>query len=578
MRKADPWPVRALLYPFRHIRWKIIAPFAVLTLLVAAIGSFMVTRLVSGSLEERFENQLTEASRVTADSVVRRERKHLEAVRSISFTQGVAAAAQERDREQLARLIEPIVANAGLERAEVLDADGERIYGVRLLDYKNFLFGPLQEPDDRGEWASVQHVLAGDSDESGDKYAGINITPDGHALYTAGPLYDGDRFVGVVLIGSLVETFLPVAKGEALADITLYKDDGSPIASTFATDASELEPRTGAFHEGAAREQVSLFGRDYDLLYSALIVRGEPQGYYSVALPLSFVFSANASTQSQLAVLFALATASVLFVGWFIARSITTPVTKLVLAANAVAGGDLQARSNVRGRDEIGALGVAFDAMTERLQKQHLSTIRALTSAIDARDPYTMGHSLRVGQLAVEIGRDLNVGSTLLQHLEIGGYLHDIGKIGVRDAVLLKPGDLTASEREAIERHPTIGLEILDAVELPREVLEFVGGHHEKLDGRGYPGRLSEGEIGVVPRIAAVADIYDALTTDRPYRAGMSVERAMEILCTEAEQGKLDPVVVRGLERVLPRWQQRLVEEAALKGYKLPTNGHVKAA
>jgi putative nucleotidyltransferase with HDIG domain len=578
MRKADVWPVRALLYPFRHIRWKIIAPFAVLTLLVAAIGSFMVTRLVSGSLEERFENQLTEASRVTADSVVRRERKHLEAVRSISFTQGVATAAQERDQAQLARLIEPIVANAGLERVEVLDADGDRVFGVRLLDYKNLLFGPIQEPDNRDQWRSVQHVLARDSDDSGDKYAGINNTADGHALYTAGPLYDGDRFVGVVLIGSLVETFLPVAKGEALADITLYTDDGAPIASTFATDASLPEPRAGALEKGPAREQLSLFGREYDLLYSPLIVRGEEQGYYSVALPLSFVFSANASTQSQLAVLFALATASVLFVGWFIARSITTPVTKLVAAANAVAAGDLQARSNVRGRDEIGVLGVAFDAMTERLQKQHLSTIRALTSAIDARDPYTMGHSLRVGQLSVEIGRELDVAPVLLQHLEVGGYLHDIGKIGVRDAVLLKPGELTLSEREAIERHPTIGLEILDAVDLPKEVLEFVGGHHEKLDGRGYPGGLSEHEIGVVPRIATVADIYDALTTDRPYRAGMSVERAIEILSAESEQGKLDRRMVQALERVLPAWQRRLANEPALKGYRLPTNGFVKAA
>lgn len=189
-----------------------------------------------------------------------------------------------------------------------------------------------------------------------------------------------------------------------------------------------------------------------------------------------------------------------------------------------------------------------------------------------------MGHSLRVGQLAVEMGTDLGLSPALIQHLEIGGYLHDIGKIGVRDAVLLKPGGLTTEEREAIERHPAIGLEILDAVDLPAEVLEFVGGHHEKLDGRGYPGHLHEKEIGVVPRIAAVADIYDALTTDRPYRAGMLVERAMEILYNEAEHGKLDVRMVQALERLLPRWQTRLAQEPVLKGYKLPSNGHVKAA
>jgi putative nucleotidyltransferase with HDIG domain len=380
------------------------------------------------------------------------------------------------------------------------------------------------------------------------------------------------------MIGSLVETLLPVAKGEALADVTFYDHDGNPVASTFAAESSELTPGAAGIAARAAREQRTVVGREYDFLYSPLVVRGETQGYYSVALPLSFMFSANASTQSQLAVLFALATAAVLFVGWFIARSITMPVTKLVAAANAVASGDLQARSGVRGEDEIGVLGQAFDSMTERLQRQHLSTIRALTSAIDARDPYTMGHSLRVGQLAVEMGTDLQLPAELIQHLEIGGYLHDIGKIGVRDAVLLKPGSLTVDEREAIERHPAIGLEILGAVDLPAEVLQFVGGHHEKLDGNGYPSGLHESEIGVVPRIASVADIYDALTTDRPYRAGMPVERAMGILYAESEQGKLDVRMVQSLERVLPRWQQRLASEPALKGYKLPSNGHVKAA
>ena len=125
---------------------------------------------------------------------------------------------------------------------EVLDADGNRVYAVRLLDYRNFLFGPIQEADDRDTWASVQHVLDGDADTDGDKFAGINRTDDGYALYTAGPLYDGDRFVGVVMIGSLLETFLPVAKGEALADITFYDDGGTPIASTFAGESVADEP------------------------------------------------------------------------------------------------------------------------------------------------------------------------------------------------------------------------------------------------------------------------------------------------------------------------------------------------
>jgi putative nucleotidyltransferase with HDIG domain len=207
--------------------------------------------------------------------------------------------------------------------------------------------------------------------------------------------------------------------------------------------------------------------------------------------------------------------------------------------------------------------------MTERLQKQNLATIRALTSAIDARDPYTMGHSLRVGQLAVEIGREVGLGPDRLQHLEIGGYLHDIGKIGVRDSVLLKPGALTPEERAAIEEHPTIGLQILDPVELAPDVIAFVGSHHEKLNGSGYPHHAAGAELSIVPRIAAVADIYDALTTDRPYRPGMAVGKAIQILHKEAAAGQLDLDVVGALERVIPRWTARLHSDPSLKGFRI---------
>jgi putative nucleotidyltransferase with HDIG domain len=185
-----------------------------------------------------------------------------------------------------------------------------------------------------------------------------------------------------------------------------------------------------------------------------------------------------------------------------------------------------------------------------------------------------MGHSLRVGQLAVEIGSEMGLGQNDLQHLEIGGYLHDIGKIGVRDAVLLKPGALDADERAAIERHPSIGLEILQGIDLAPEVIEFVGGHHEKLNGVGYPRHLHEHQLSVYPRIAAVADIYDALTTDRPYRAGMTPAKGLRILYEEADAGQLDREVVSALERVLPRWQQRLKDEPSLQGFRIeqPSN------
>jgi putative nucleotidyltransferase with HDIG domain len=230
----------------------------------------------------------------------------------------------------------------------------------------------------------------------------------------------------------------------------------------------------------------------------------------------------------------------------------------------------LTARSGVRTADEIGVLATSFDAMTERLQRQHISTVKALTAAIDARDPYTAGHSARVGHLAVQIGQRLGLPDSQLQHLEIGGYLHDIGKIGVRDNILLKSSRLTPEERDLMERHPRVGLEILQSVELPPEVISFVGGHHEKLDGTGYPGRKRGAEVTIVARIAAVSDIYDALTTDRPYRAGLTAQQALEIIDREAEEGRLDRRVVAALDFLIPSWERQRRTDPSLKGFHLP--------
>lgn len=571
------WAAERLLYPARHIRWKIIAPYLGLTIVLAAAGTYTATRLVTGPLEERFDNQLAEAARVTSDSIVRRERAHLEVVRAIAFTEGVASATRTESAARLRALIEPIAANKRAELVEVLDANGQRVLGIQLADPQSLEYERLDDPNDRATWPIAQSVLASNEDALGDKFAQIGQSPDGYALYTAGPIYDGDKLVGVVLVGSLLSSVLPASKGEALADITVYGFDGTPLATTFATAASadeaDLAPgdAAGAQFDAPAgmRERKDLFGREFDLLYGELVIRDQAVGVFSVALPSSFILTAGGSTRWQMGLLFALATGVVLLAGWALARSLTKPLLRLVGTARAVAGGDLTARSGVRTADEIGVLASSFDAMTERLQRQHLATVRALTAAIDARDPYTAGHSARVGHLAVQIGTNLGLPESQLQHLEIGGYLHDIGKIGVRDAVLLKEGQLTPQERELIEQHPRVGLEILKGVELAPDVIAFVGGHHEKLDGSGYPAGRQGEEVGIIARIASVSDIYDALTTDRPYRAGLDPQEALGMLQREAAEGRLDGQVVAALERLIPTWEWRRRTDPSLQGFRL---------
>jgi len=422
-------------------------------------------------------------------------------------------------------------------------------------------------------------VLRGETDQIGDKYAQIVETSDGFVLYTAGPIAAGGKLAGVVLVGTTLDSFVRQTKTAALADVTIYDFDGNLLASTFARpdEASTGEAPLGvgaqvlqdATAGTAVRENRSLWGRDYDLVYGRLQLRDQAVGLYSAGLPTDFMFSAGAATRTRVALLFGVGMAAVLGIGFFLAHRLTQPILRLVRTARVVTSGDLTARSGIRSGDEIGTLASSFDEMTGRLQRQHLATIKALTSAIDARDPHTMGHSVRVGQLAVMLGRHLRLEDSVLARLEIGGYLHDIGKIGIRDAILLKPGSLTPEERRVIEEHPRIGLAILDPVDLAREVIEFVEGHHERLDGSGYPHGATEGGVTTVARIAAVCDVYDAVTSERPYRGPMEPEAALAMLRSGA--GRLfDPQVVEALAAVLDEWTRRRASEPELQGFKLP--------
>jgi putative nucleotidyltransferase with HDIG domain len=563
----------AALFVPSHVRWKIVAPYIVLTLMVAGAGTFIATQFVTGPLEERFNNQLAEAARVASDSIVRKEREHLGIVRSMSFTSGVAERTKAGDAAGLRKLIEPLAANSKVEYVEVVGLDGQRILGLRLDDSSTLSYAPMTGSSDRSAIEVVPRVLRHEVDNQGDKFAQLVKLEDGVAFYTGGPIVDGlGDLVGVVLVGTSLETLLPAIKFEALADVTLYDLDGTILGSTFERASNDVDLEAAELREESGgltgvHEVRSVFERDFDLLYSELRIRGETVGLVSVALPSSFIASAGSTTQWTMTVMFAVATLAVIGIGALIARGVTAPLLMLVRAAQQVTEGDLTARSGVSGRDEVGELAQSFDTMTARLASQHLATIRALTTAIDARDPYTAGHSVRVGQLSLEIGRELELPSRDLQYLEIGGYLHDIGKIGIRDNVLLKPGHLTAEERAMIEEHPRIGLEIVQHVDLAQGVRDLVIGHHERLDGTGYPYGLDAEAISIFARIGAVADTFDALVTDRPYREGFTIEESMSILKKEVAAEHLDERVVQGLIHVLPKWGRRLRSEPELRGF-----------
>ncbi len=176
-----------------------------------------------------------------------------------------------------------------------------------------------------------------------------------------------------------------------------------------------------------------------------------------------------------------------------------------------------------------------------QLKQQNLETIAALAASIDARDPYTAGHSLQVMRYAVRLGEVVGLERDRIEALRYGGLLHDIGKIGVPDAILLKPARLSLEEMEIMRAHAVIGVEIVRGIKALRAVLPIIRHHHERIDGAGYPDGLSGDQIPLEARIMAIADAYDTMTSDRAYRRAMSQDEAIaELRCGRATQWDAD--------------------------------------
>lgn len=175
----------------------------------------------------------------------------------------------------------------------------------------------------------------------------------------------------------------------------------------------------------------------------------------------------------------------------------------------------------------------------------------ALAMTIEARDPSTRGHCERLAQYAVQLGRALGLPQPDLDALHRGGYLHDVGKVGVPDAVLLKPGPLTSPEFAQMQRHSEIGDSLCAPLQSLRHVRPVIRSHHERLDGSGYPDGLRGDAIPLLAQIVGIVDVYDALTTERPYRAALSPETAVRHLMVDVQQGKFSGTLVDAFLKTL---------------------------
>ncbi len=262
-----------------------------------------------------------------------------------------------------------------------------------------------------------------------------------------------------------------------------------------------------------------------------------------------------------------------LIVAVFASKWITRPIDHLARAARAIAARDFSVRANVRNRTEIGELAQGFNIMAEDIQQYisslkrasdenrqlFIDSIEMVAAAVDAKDPYTKGHSARVSRYSVMLAREIGLNEQEIERVRASATLHDVGKIGVDDHVLKKPGVLTDEEFELMKRHTIIGFEIVRQVQQLADTLPGIRWHHESLDGSGYPDGIRGDEIPLLVRIIAVADTFDAITTDRPYQAGRDFPSALEILKKHAGT-RYDPIVMDALHSVYEKGHLRKYE------------------
>ncbi len=260
-----------------------------------------------------------------------------------------------------------------------------------------------------------------------------------------------------------------------------------------------------------------------------------------------------------------------IMVSIYAARRITNPLQVLTQSSRAIARGDFSRRVELDSRTEIGELATTFNTMSQELERYvedlkraaeenhalFLGSIQMLAGAVDEKDPYTRGHSDRVTRYSLQLAREMQLDEDFLQVLRISAQLHDVGKIGIEDHILKKPGALTPEEFEVMKTHTTKGANLLRPVTQLKDMLPGIELHHESLDGRGYPYGLKGDEIPLLARVIAVADTFDALTTNRPYQRAYEPKEALKIIHSLAGK-RLDPQAVAAITAVYERGEIRV--------------------
>lgn len=547
------------------IRLKVTIPFLFLALIIAIVGAYIVTQLVFDTIEERFINQLIETGKIAAEWMVKEEAELLETLRLVSHTEGISSALKNGDAEELRSIAYPILLNASVDALEILDLNGKSVLSVRhreqgLPEDYEFSSGDVSFQD----WEIFDQVIEQKSDDQGDKFAGIASAEWGDFLYISGPVRDQEnQIIGVILIGDSIKKLAEEIRASTLSQITIYDLNGEEITSTFIEPGSRLDQKLA--NEILNRQNSESFLREdiitniaYQGVYAPLEVRsGEDVGIISTSLAKTFLVQASNATRLEI---FGFVTTAFLFIisiGLYIADKFTKPLLKVVEASSQVAAGDLDVSVLPQGNDEVTVLTNSFNQMVASLKRSeseliqaHVETILAYDrtiegwcKALELRDNVTEGHTQRVTELTLRIAKQMGFSKEELIHIRRGALMHDIGKMAIPDSILKKPGSLDDDEWIEMRKHPIYAHEMLSRIAYLAPALEIPYCHHEKWDGSGYPRGIAGKAIPLAARIFAIADVWDALRSDRPYRKALPASSALAYI-EENKGSHFDPEVV----------------------------------
>jgi putative nucleotidyltransferase with HDIG domain len=527
------------------IRYKIILPFALLLVLVGVIGNGVATAQLTNAAVVPFDANLLHGSLVANQLLSQVDAARLADLRLATNTIGVPESLATGDVTALTRLLTPVAGNEPLASFELRVLDS---HGRELLSIRGSRSGPSALPiPDANEFAAEPAVIDALAGGAADHPVFLYGHPTPSVLYWTGSVRAANgRVVGAVLAGESLTEILGSIQGSALYDVS-----GGLLATTV-PDAPILSAavRSKVRVDNTVRVDDVLAGHNYRTLFSTWTTRGSQLGFLAVQARADALVNSVNQVRLILTLLFTAAGLLTLLVGMATASLLTRPVDLLVRSMRTVSEGDLQHRARVASNDEIGYLARTFNEMTASLEQKTaaleettFASMEALARTIDARDPSTFGHSSRVAAISAEIAAAMPLTDKEREALRRAALLHDIGKIGIEDKVLRKPGPLNAVEADDMREHPRIGFDMLKGLPFLKASLPGILYHHERWDGAGYPTGLRGTAIPLPVRILAVADVFDALTSDRPYREGLSFDAATAAIRMEAGL-QFDPDVV----------------------------------